>query len=127
MTPPEIGKLDENGNLLILGGWHGKIVRTPKGIFKVNEKAFLNPGEAVDAYNEANNTKLDRDYIENWFLPWYQKTYGGRSTLTVQSGTSDKTYDVSIDEYGQVSCTCKGFTYRGKCRHSDAVKELLGK
>lgn len=120
-----IGQKDEEGNLLILGGWNENLLRTPKGYFKVGKRSYINSGEAIGAYNEANETKLQKDYVETYFKPWYEKKYGGRTTLTVPSSSGDKTYEVSVDEFGNVSCNCPGFMYRGKCRHSDVVKELL--
>lgn len=47
----------------------------------------------------------------------------GRSwTVTGSRGDS---YTVSESGSG-LSCTCAGFTFRGKCRHSDSIKQQQG-
>jgi hypothetical protein len=37
----------------------------------------------------------------------------------------EQTYHVHLDAQLGDSCTCKGHTYRSKCKHLDAVKTLL--
>ena len=36
-------------------------------------------------------------------------------------------YDVHLDEQLGDSCTCKGHTYKGKCKHTDAVRFLVSR
>jgi hypothetical protein len=38
--------------------------------------------------------------------------------------SKDKEYTVQV-ENDNFSCTCTGFTYRGKCKHIEAVKDKL--
>src|ERR1700677_4944137 len=42
-----------------------------------------------------------------------------------QAPDDDKTYHVHLDAELGDSCTCKGFVYRSKCKHVDAMKTLV--
>jgi SWIM zinc finger len=42
-----------------------------------------------------------------------------------QAAADDRTYHVHLDAELGDSCTCKGFIYRSKCKHVDAVKTLV--
>jgi len=39
---------------------------------------------------------------------------------------SGKTYTVTL-ESGKYQCNCVGYAYRGKCKHSDEIKEKVSK
>jgi hypothetical protein len=40
--------------------------------------------------------------------------------------SKDKTYTVTFDiQKSRMYCTCTGFSFRGKCKHADAVKSKL--
>jgi hypothetical protein len=41
----------------------------------------------------------------------------GDYIMTIQSLTSNETYETTLD-----SCTCKGFTHWGHCKHNEALK-----
>lgn len=45
----------------------------------------------------------------------------------VTSGTDPESeaYDVRCGRFGSPRCECKGFTFVGNCKHSDAVAALL--
>lgn len=125
MVEKVIGKRNKEGELLVLGGWQEDLYRTPAGKFRVGSELLKTSEEGVTAYNRANETNLKTDYFEKYFKPWYKKKYGGKKVLTVESSSGKGTYDVVVDEYGTLTCTCPGFRYRGKCKHSDIVKALL--
>lgn len=120
-----IGKKNKAGDTLVLGGWNADLFRSPSGIFKIGNEVLIGTGTAVDAYNRWNGTKLPDDYIERYFHPFMEKNFSGKKVLRVPSSSGKASYDVTIDEYGDITCTCKGFEIRHKCRHSDAVRELL--
>ena len=42
-----------------------------------------------------------------------------------QADENDCTYHVHLDAELGDSCTCKGFCYRSKCKHIDALKTLV--
>ena len=39
--------------------------------------------------------------------------------------SKDNEYTVSLDNDNRLSCTCTGFTFRGKCKHIEAVRNTL--
>lgn len=45
--------------------------------------------------------------------------------LEIISDTSGEKYTITIMNE-RVSCTCKGYSFRKKCRHSDEVKKAMG-
>jgi hypothetical protein len=44
---------------------------------------------------------------------------------TEQADEDERTYHVHLDKELGDSCTCKGFVYRSKCKHVDALKTLV--
>jgi len=45
---------------------------------------------------------------------------------TVPSSRSgQRAYDVWLLPSGELTCPCKGFRYRGECRHADFAREVL--
>jgi hypothetical protein len=47
-----------------------------------------------------------------------------RDGLVWWNASEQKTYDVTCSDGRAVACTCKGFGYRGRCRHTDASNKL---
>lgn len=49
----------------------------------------------------------------------------GRGQCLVESKSiADTWYSVEIDDDGNVTCTCKGFEVRKRCRHARAIQRL---
>lgn len=49
-----------------------------------------------------------------------------KTVSTFTSRTSDKRYSVVLDrKSGRVTCTCPGFTHRGKCWHQTRVVDRI--
>lgn len=48
-----------------------------------------------------------------------------RGALTVRSSSGNGTYRVTYAGPYIRHCECKGFTYRGRCRHVDQLNALL--
>lgn len=46
----------------------------------------------------------------------------GRYRIRVNLATEVKTYALKVAGMGTVSCTCKGNTYAGKCKHADYMR-----
>ena len=44
-------------------------------------------------------------------------------SMVKSSASKDVEYHLMVFPSGKVLCSCPGFTYKGKCRHSDEVKE----
>ena len=44
-----------------------------------------------------------------------------------QANDDDKVYHVHLDAQLGDSCTCKGHIYQNKCKHVDAVKQLVSR
>ena len=44
---------------------------------------------------------------------------------TIIEGSKGARYNVEIDEKGNAKCDCKGYGFRGYCKHCDAARELL--
>ena len=55
---------------------------------------------------DIRNQKLDKFYTE-------------------EASEDDRTYHVHLDKELGDSCTCKGYVYRSKCKHVDAIKTLV--
>jgi len=36
-------------------------------------------------------------------------------------------FELSVSPWGHVRCTCPGFTYRGVCKHAEALRDKLNK
>ena len=36
-------------------------------------------------------------------------------------------FELSVSPWGHVRCTCPGFTYRGVCKHAEALRVTLNK
>ena len=34
-------------------------------------------------------------------------------------------FELSVSPWGHVRCTCPGFTYRGVCKHAEALRDKL--
>jgi hypothetical protein len=48
------------------------------------------------------------------------------NTRIFKVNSKDKEYIISLDnDTGNMSCTCTGFTFRGKCKHIEAVRNSL--
>jgi len=126
-----IGNKDRKGNLLILGGRNANIWRTPSGMYIVGVNVVPDAETAVDSYNKLNGVTWDLDHITKNFQPWYDKNKlgigeGGTRFITkVPSRSSNKEYNVSYDQNGNLMCDCPGFRFRGECWHTEAVAELL--
>jgi len=117
-----IGMRDLRGNLLVLGGQLGNLWLLKNGLFSVNGEVSATSSLAIEAYNKLNGTKLPLTYVEDWFLPWFEKQL---SFIEVPSATNPGiSYKVRKEPGGTLSCECKGFRYRGDCWHVQAVKEL---
>lgn len=39
--------------------------------------------------------------------------------------SKEKEYNVSVRDNSKYTCTCTGFSYRGKCKHVEAVRSKL--
>jgi len=50
---------------------------------------------------------------------------GGHNRWRVTFGDGEPHAVVHLDS-GQVVCDCRGFTFRGRCRHVEAVQAQLG-
>ena len=120
-----IGVKDENGNLLILGGWKANLWRLRDGLFAVGEDRTVAADYAIELYNFYNGSKLPVDYIQTVFEPWYEKQY--IIVAKVPSRTNPrKSYNVTRSPEGELICDpkCRGFKFYGYCWHTEAVKEL---
>ena len=49
-----------------------------------------------------------------------KKTTDGQYLVTKSDGS---TYDVSITKSGNLKCTCTGYQFRHKCKHTELVKQ----
>jgi len=118
-----IGMKDEKGSLLILGGHKTNLWRLPSGLYAVGGDITAQEEEAVKSYNQYNGTNLQSDYIWKVFQPWYEKQ--NVIVAKVPSRTiPSMSYAVRKNLSGELTCECPGFTYRGECWHTEAVKEL---
>lgn len=57
--------------------------------------------------------------------PYEYKTEGANKTITrLIAGSRGAEYEVTVGP-GKKSCTCPGFTFRGKCKHVEQVEKEL--
>ena len=104
----------------------------------INKIYLLDLKDNIIAYTNSDNTitqlkspiKLDkrrRKFIKVNHVglsKLIQKNKDNTRLFKVNSG--DKEYIVSLDnETDNMSCTCTGFTFRGKCKHIDYVRNTL--
>ncbi len=121
----KVGQKDKAGNLLILGGYKCDLYKTTIGTYLCAGEYLGSPEEAIEAYNKVNNTKLQLDYIQRYFEPWYQEV--SNKTLMEFPSKSDPSrppYKVRIDLEGSITCNCRGFLTHKHCWHTDAVKYI---
>ena len=104
----------------------------------VNKIYLLDLKDNIIAYTNSDNTiiqlqkpiKLDkrrRKFIKVKHIglsKLIQKVEDNTRIFKVKS--KDKEYTVSLDNTTDImSCTCTGYTFRGKCKHIDAVRNTL--
>jgi len=121
-----VGRRDEEGKLLILGGHQANLLRTKKGYYFIDGETLLSSEVGVKRYNELNNTELPLDYVSKWFQPWYEKQVVIVATVPSRS-TPGEEYNVRRAPDGELICDpkCMGFTYRRDCWHVQAVREVV--
>lgn len=118
-----IGMKDEKGSLLILGGHKANLWQLKSYLYAVAGEVTAAADKAIELYNEYNGTKLPSDYIWMQFEPWYQSQYKLVANVPSKSDPN-RTYAVRRNPSGELTCECLGFTFRGYCWHTEAVKEL---
>jgi hypothetical protein len=66
---------------------------------------------------------------DEYYVIEFSNQFDGRSfhvvKITEGSDKSELAYDVFCRRGEQRSCSCKGFTHHGHCRHHDAISALL--
>lgn len=117
-----IGMRDKRSNLLVLGGKRSNLWRLSNGLYAVDNEVTASPEASIEAYNKVNETKLELDYIEQWYKPWDKKQV--KYVLVPSRTNPSKSYKVKTEPGGYISCECQGFMYRGSCWHVNAVREL---
>ncbi len=76
-------------------------------IFQLLKYEFLTPVEREDWKNRIRTVQPKR------------------RSISVKSSTGDDVYHVELDESGKaIQCECKGYTYRGRCRHLAEAERL---
>jgi hypothetical protein len=99
---------------------------------------YLINGDVVVAYKpwhedpiqhlKSGKIKLDKRYRKFKELPFIAADWGMEDEQTAPSnivtveGSNGNTYEVDVDVG---SCTCPGYTFRGKCKHVELAKSRL--
>ena len=51
----------------------------------------------------------------------------GKSFLKLRTYEPDSYFELWVSPWGHVRCTCPSFTYRGLCKHAEALRAKLEK
>ena len=98
--------LNDKGYIIAYAKWHGdEVVVSPSGKIPLNKsrRKFVT-SKHIGLTKVMNSISKPASVNPQW-------------TINSDSG---KTYTVELTN-GKYTCTCTGFTYRGKCKHSDHV------
>lgn len=131
-----IGNKDKQGNILRIGGWIADLWQTPRGTFFMsldNDKLEANTEEeAVDLYNEVNNTELGKlmsipqPKAPRLVFPIRSSVIMSNLVKRVPSSTQPGVfYDVRKLPSGTLTCTCTGYGFRHTCSHCKLVESEL--
>lgn len=97
---------------------------------------YLIEGDKIIAYKPwhddpvqhlSGRMRLDRarrKFKELPYVPseWEMEEEQAPSNIVVVEGSKGNTYEVDVEEG---TCTCPGFTFRGKCKHVDLAKSRV--
>jgi len=106
-SPNHTYLLSDSGKIIAYAPWHGDEVVVLKSQMRIDKRY---------------RTFAKTDHAGLAKLMTNQKQDSNVRRFNVKS--KDKEYIVTLKE-NRYSCTCVGFTYRGKCKHSDAVAKKL--
>lgn len=104
--------------------------------YRLPNHTYLMNGDKVIAYKPWHEDpiqylkgtyRLDKRYRKFEELPfvaaeWDMEEQKAPSNIITVSGSKGNTYDVDVEAE---TCTCPGFTFRGKCKHIDIAKSKV--
>jgi hypothetical protein len=102
----------------------------------INKIYLLDLKDKIIAYTNSDNTitqlkspiKLDkrrRKFIKVNHAGLSKLIQKDNNNRIFKVKSKDNEYTVSLDNDNRLSCTCTGFTFRGKCKHIEAVRNTL--
>jgi hypothetical protein len=102
----------------------------------INKIYLLDLKDKIIAYTNSDNTitqlkspiKLDkrrRKFIKVNHAGLSKLIQKDNNNRIFKVKSKDNEYTVSLDNNNTLSCTCTGFTFRGKCKHIEAVRNIL--
>ncbi len=103
------------------------------GLFAPDGGSQLDDGTEYDIAMKLNGTEflalVDPAKRENWVSVLREQMESTKNVTTIENVTSSdgrRSYEVWIDRVGRgVRCECKGFTYRGICKHLGEAEAQL--
>jgi len=128
----QLGDKDSRGNILLLGGLAADAWLKPDGTYflKMEDNGEEIPAptyeDAISMYNELNNTKIEQFPTLEWIYRVRRRlamqsaeTYlpSGAQIIAEYQGVTDPGIHYVYRLGNTIRCTCKGFLYRGTCRH----------
>ena len=101
----------------------------PKGVYHVNDHgelvAYQAPGGELQEFKSPMRrfSKARRKFV---VLDTYEDENEDTSgTKHEFIGSKGNTYVVTVDGDGDISCTCPGYRFRGKCKHYTAIADEM--
>ena len=105
--------------------------------YRLPNHTYLMNGDVVVAYKpwhedpiqhlKSGKVKLDRRYRKFKELPfvaadWEMEEEKAPSNIVIVEGSKGNTYEVDVEAE---TCSCPGFTFRGKCKHIELARSRL--
>ncbi|MEM3426792.1 MAG: hypothetical protein QW212_00830 [Nitrososphaerales archaeon] len=136
----QLGDKDSRGNILLCGGLAADVWLKPDGTYflKMEDNGEEIPAptyeDALSMYNELNGTKIASFPTLEWIYKVRRRLAlqsvetrlpAGAQIIAEYPGVTDPVPHLVYRTGNTIRCTCKGFLYRGTCRHVQGVSDAV--
>ena len=115
--------INAKNQIVAYAKWHSKT-----DIMVFNSRSVLDKRyRKFEEVKHAGLSKIAKQFPEENKKEKQEAVKPSENVRVFNVKTNDKVYTVTFNKISKsVSCSCVGYGYRRKCRHSDAVKSNLG-